>query len=251
MTLSESGTYYFWLKAADKSSDSSAQKTSGFSKSATFDFTYSKLSAPTNVAVTKSTEATNYVTVTWATASNAKYYWIYKNTTNDSSSATKVESAIAILYVSSGKGSYDIILEETGTYYFWIKAADGYASSSGTSDFSDSASISFTYTTLTTPTNVTAKASSYTNKVDVSWTASNAQYYWIYYATENDSAKATKAASAIASLYVTNGTGKYSVSLKSSGTYYFWVKAANSSSSSSKTSEFSAVSAAYSFTYQN
>ena len=95
----------------------------------------SGLSAPTGVTV-KASSNTNYVTVKW-TNNEAPYYWIYYNSTNDCSTAT-----LATTYGYSG---IDIKLSESGTYYFWVKAADGnYYSSSATSDFSEVATYTFT-----------------------------------------------------------------------------------------------------------
>ena len=95
------------------------------------------LSAPTNVTVGASSK-TNYVNVTWENSSGAAYYWIYYNSTNYSSTATYAT------YSSSGTYGTDIKLSESGTYYFWVKAADGYyGSSSATSDFSEVATYTF------------------------------------------------------------------------------------------------------------
>ncbi len=248
VSLPESGIYYFWVRASNSSWTSSATKLSDFSDVKSYEFTYTSLTIPTNVAVVKNSAKANCVKVTW-TASDANYYWIYYNTTNDSSSAIEYDYAIAGLYVRNGSGSYDVILEETGTYYFWVRAANGTSSTSGTSDFSESATYAFTYTELTTPTNVAVVATDSANEVKVTWTASDANYYWIYYSTSNDSSSAIEYAQAIAGLYVRDGSGYYKVSLPSSGTYYFWVKAANTCYSSSKTSKFSEASDAYSFTY--
>ena len=87
------------------------------------------LSAPTGVTVTTATTG-NRVTVKW-TDNGATKYWVYYNSTNDTSTAT-----CASKYETSGTYGCDISLPSTGTYYFWVKAADGYSSTSATSDFS-------------------------------------------------------------------------------------------------------------------
>lgn len=243
ITLSESGTYYFWVKSADGSSTSSATKVSAFSEVASYEFTYSTLTKPTNVKVIENSSITNGVTITW-TASDAPCYWIYYSTTNDTTKLTSPNStAYGSLYVSNGTGTYNyIVLEESGTYYFWVKAADNLSSSSGTSDFSEVAEYSFTYTDLVTPKNVNVTKLD-NGKISVSWTTTdNAYCYWIYYSITNDTAKLTSPnATAIRGLYVSNGTGTYNyVTLTETGTYYFWVKAANGSSyNKNKSSDFS------------
>jgi len=236
ITLSASGTYYFWIKAAD--GYNSTDKTSDFSDSVSYDFTYTSLSAPTGLAVAASTE-TNTVKVTW-TNNGAKRYWIYYNTSDDTATAT-CASRSGI----SGTYGYEITLSASGTYYFWIKAADGYNSTDKTSDFSDSVSYDFTYTSLSAPTGLAVAASTETNTVKVTWTNNGAKRYWIYYNTSDDTATAT-----CASRYAWSGTYGCEITLSASGTYYFWIKAADGYDSTDKTSDFSS-SVIYNFTYSN
>lgn len=96
------------------------------------------LKAPAGLAVEASTK-TNTVKVTW-TDNGAAYYWIYYNTSNDTTTAT-----CASRYETSGTYGYKITLSASGTYYFWVKAADGYDSTDKTSDFSSPISYNFTY----------------------------------------------------------------------------------------------------------
>ena len=205
------------------------------------------LSAPTNVSVTASTSKANTVTVSWNAVENDEitYYWIYYGTANDTSAFTKPNAtAYAGLWVTNGVGSYDITLSESGTYYFWVKAANGIGTSNATkfSNFSTTATYAFTYASLTTPTDISVSLSSKkANTATVTWTASDAAYYWIYASKTNDTSSLSRpAASAIAGLWVTNGTGSYDISLSGSGPHYIWVKAANASySATGKSSDFS------------
>lgn len=243
ITLSESGTYYFWVKAANNYSDSDATKVSDFSSVKSFNFTYSGLTVPTNISASLSKKTANSVDITWD-ASDAGYYWLYYSTTNDTSSLSRPQANISGLhpYVNNGIGSYNFVLEETGTYYIWLKAADSYYNSTGkSSDFSRPETYSFTYTELTTPTEVNANKADTNGKVTVTWKASDAAYYWIYYSTTNDTSSLSRPQeNAIAGLYVNNGLGSYNISLSESGTYYIWVKAANASyTSTGKSSGFS------------
>lgn len=113
---------------------------SGIVKSNSIEVTLTKnaLKAPAGLAVAASTE-TNTVKVTW-TNNGAKRYWIYYNTSDDTATAT-CASRSGI----SGTYGYEITLSASGTYYFWIKAADGYDSTDKTGDFSSSISYNFTY----------------------------------------------------------------------------------------------------------
>ena len=102
-----------------------------------------------DISAAQSTTAANVVTVTWRDSVEASKYYIYYNTTNDSSTATKYSSYAYVTeeydskYQKTGyyKGSKDIPLSTSGTYYFWLKSFDG---SNQESDFSKSASIEFT-----------------------------------------------------------------------------------------------------------
>ena len=213
---------------------------SGSVKSNSIEVTLRKnaLKAPAGLAVAASTE-TNTVKVTW-TNNGAKNYWIYYNTSDDTATATCASRS-----GSSGTYGCKITLSASGTYYFWIKAADGYYDTDAASAFSDSVSYDFTYTSLSAPTGLAVAASTETNTVKVTWTNNGAKNYWIYYNTSDDTATAT-----CASRSGISGTYGYEITLSASGTYYFWIKAADGIFSTDKTSDFS-DSVSYNFTYSN
>lgn len=226
-TIIESGTYYFWVKSADGYKDDS--NTSAFSSVASCAITYASLSAPTNLKVSLSETYANTVSLTWDEEKSSANYWIYCSTTNDSSSATKK--------TSYGYKNYSMQLTKTGTYYFWVKAANGLGSTDGSSEFSQVAIIEFSHEDLSAPTAFTATGSG--NSVKLSWAETRTSSglipycWWIYYGTENDSSKAT--------LKSRWGYQDYPITLPASGTYYFWVKAADSYDSTSPASDFSTV----------
>ena len=144
VALAESGTYYFWVKAVD----GNKQESEFSSVSEVVVFTAGSLNAPVNVVVTKSTETPNKVVITWKDSKEANKYYIYYNTTNDSSTATKVSGSgyVSVEYDSNYnktglyKGSKEISLSESGTYYFWIKGLDG---NNKESEFSETVSFIF------------------------------------------------------------------------------------------------------------
>ena len=229
ITLPSTGTYYFWVKSADGYSSTST--TSGFSVPAIFNFTYTSLSAPTGLSV-ESTTTKNTIKVTW-TDNGSAYYWIYYNSTNDTSTAT---CATKSAYSYNATHGYEITLPSTGTYYFWVKSADGYTKNDTTSDFSSPATFDFTYTELVTPSGLKIENSSTKNTVKITWTDNGSNYYWIYYNTEDDSSTATCATKS-ADYY--NATHGYELTLPSTGTYYFWIKASDGYTSKDATSDFS------------
>ncbi len=211
---------------------------SGSVKSNSIEVTLTKnaLKAPAGLEVAASTE-TNTVKVTW-TNNGAKNYWIYYNTSDDTATATCASRG-----AWSGTYGCEITLSASGTYYFWIKAADGYYDTDAASAFSDSVSYDFTYTSLSAPTGLAVAASTETNTVKVTWTNNGAKNYWIYYNTSDDTATAT-----CASRGAWSGTYGCEITLSASGTYYFWIKAADGYYD--KTSDFSS-SIRYNFIYSN
>lgn len=192
--------------------------------------------APTDVKAELDSNTVNGITISW-TSSDAETYWVYYNTSNDSSTAK-------VLTRSAYSSKYSTTLSETGTYYFWVKAADGSLSSSSSSSFSNVASLSFTYTELKVPTNVqVALSTTELNTVTVSWTTTEAERYWVYYGTTNDTASAKLLSKSVFST-------RYSKTFSASATYYFWVKSANGYNDTDPTSDFSAV-VSYDFVHQD
>lgn len=192
--------------------------------------------APTDVKVELNSNTVNGITISW-TSTGAKTYWVYYNTSNDSSTAKVLTD-----YTFSSK--YSTTLSETGTYYFWVRAADDYSSSSSLSSFSNVASLSFTYTELQVPTNIQAELSTEKlNTITVSWTTTGAKYYRVYYGTTNDTASAILLSDTVSST-------RYSKTFSASGTYYFWVKSANGYNNTDPMSDFSAA-ASYTLVHQD
>ena len=234
--LSKSGTYYFWIKAANKYYGEKSVVESDFSTVQSFVFfqgTDASLTAPENLAVTLSSTTKNTVDLTWDAVEGIKYYWIYYSTTNDLSTATYYGYEYSDTETT-------VKLSSSGTYYFWVKSASSYHSDSQatSSDFSEGQSLTFSVETLTAPENLAVTLSGTTkNTVDLTWdSVEGIKYYWIYYSTTNDSSTATYYG------YEYSDT-KTTVTLLKSGAYYFWVKSASSyhSDSQATSSDFSTV----------
>ena len=119
------------------------------------------LPAPANVKAAVSTKTVCAVTVTWdAINCDKKHnYYIYYSTKNDTSSLKESNVAVPWYFIYDGIGSYDVILPESGTYYFWVKATSGDYNTIS-SDFSEASNpVAFTFA-LDAPTNVKAALSS-------------------------------------------------------------------------------------------
>jgi fibronectin type 3 domain-containing protein len=175
---------------------------------------------PTGVGASDGTY-TDKVQVSWSAASGATSYQVYRNTSNASVGATQIGAPTASPYD-------DTTATPGATYYYFVKACN----TAGCSDFSASDSG---YRALSAPTGVTASDGSYTDKVQVSWTASTgATSYTVYRNTSNSSGGATQIGTPTASPYddTTATVG---------ATYYYFVKACNTS----VCSDFSASDSGY------
>ena len=237
IVLNQSGTYFFWVKAAnDYSSEIGA---SGFSAVTQYVFALKDLVVPTSVTAETSTD--NTVTVTWQTGDEvAEYYWIYYSTTNDTASLTTPQERKYSSSLWKGTGTCDIVLDKSGTYYFWVRAASDYSTEAGASGFSESQSYAFTSQPLVAPTNVKAEKNESASSpgIKLSWDTTKAPYYHIYWAESNDSSTAKE----LTSTSTNSGTIYESVyDLKKGTTYYFWVQSANGFSPADSDSDFSTV----------
>jgi hypothetical protein len=99
-------TYYYWIRACN------ASVCSGYSN---YDTGWRNVAPPTNVQASDGTY-TDKVRVTWNAVSGATGYEVWRHTSNNSSSATRMASSVT-------GTSYDDTGAVSGpTYYYWIKA---------------------------------------------------------------------------------------------------------------------------------
>lgn len=110
--------------------------------------TENALKAPTELTVVASTKKANTINITWTAPSDTSaitYYWIYYSTINDTTQLSNPnKTAYAPVCVTNETGKYDITLSESGSYYFWVKAANGNSySKNKTSDFSTVATYTY------------------------------------------------------------------------------------------------------------
>jgi hypothetical protein len=203
-------TYYYWVKACNSAgcSDFSASDTGYRAGAVTIP------SPPTGVSASDGSY-TDKVLVSWAASTGATYYQVFRNTTNSSAGATSLTS-------SHSSSPYDDTSAAVGTtYYYWVKACN----SGGCSGFSasDSGYRASEVTTPSPPTGVSASDGTYSDKVQIAWTASaGATYYQVFRYTSNNSSSAT-------SLTSSHSSSPYDDTSAAVGTtYYYWVKACNS-----------------------
>jgi predicted secreted protein len=150
-------TYYYWVKASNTCGTSDfSSSDSGYASSCAVP------SVPTSVSATDGTY-NDHIRVTWDLASGATGYEVWRNTSNNSGSASKLGD-----YTSP----FDDSSVTTGTmYYYWVKAKN----SCGTSGFSSSdigyvttnpKTVSITKCTVTAGSNVGSDKISFSGTID-------------------------------------------------------------------------------------
>jgi hypothetical protein len=131
LSAAEDTTYYYWVKATNAA---------GVSAFSSYDTGYlaptvATLTAPTGVSASDGTYS-NKVVVTWNMVNGALNYELWRNTSNNTASAS-------VLAQTTNVATYDDLAVGEGlTYYYWVKAKNAQA----TSEFSspDSGYISYT-----------------------------------------------------------------------------------------------------------
>ncbi|MGE5356170.1 MAG: T9SS type A sorting domain-containing protein, partial [Deltaproteobacteria bacterium] len=152
------------------------------------------------------------------------YFRVYRNTTNNSSTATALGSW------QTSPTYNDVSANPLVIYYYWIKAAEN---ASGANSSAFSSSNTGWRNGVTVPINVQASNGTYNNRVYVAWSGTTGNYFRVYRNTTNNSSTAT----ALGSWQTATSYNDYNVVLNQ--LYYYWVKAA-SNASGANSSAFSA-----------
>jgi hypothetical protein len=178
--------------------------------------------APTGVSASDGTWS-DRVRILWNTSAGATSYHVYRNTTNDSNTATDLG------YVT-GTGADDMSAVAGTTYYYWVKAFNALGGSPFSSPDTGFRATGAAPTPTPTPvpsgppvpTGVSASDGTYTDRVRITWNASaGATGYWIYRNTT-----ASPPATEIAWV----GSPGYDDGTATPGqTYWYWVRAGNAS----------------------
>ncbi|MGA2323294.1 MAG: C10 family peptidase [Sedimentisphaerales bacterium] len=166
---------------------------------------------PTGVSATDGTYA-DKVNVSWNASAGATSYEVWRNTSNRSNKASKIAEVTSL--------SYDDTSAVAGTtYWYWVKAKNA----AGTSGFSiGDSGYRAKPQPPSPPTNVSASDGTYTDRVRVTWVASNgATSYEIWRGTRSKSTSASKIGEIASSPYD-------DMSAAAGTTYWYWVKAKNS-----------------------
>ena len=204
--LEYSTTYYFWVKAANSSSVSSASTR----KSAKTE----KPPVPAKPKLNTPIVSGNSIILNWTKVSGATGYELFYGTSSSISKASKIQLG----NVSSKKLSG---LSYSKTYYFWLKAKNSYGISSASARVS--AKIGSEPTKLKPPTQQTPNVKN--NTLTVSWSkVSDATSYIVYLSTSS-----SISSSGTMSVKVGNVSSATLNGLDYDTIYYTWVKSVNSS----------------------
>lgn len=223
-TSAVAGTiYYYWVKSKNSAG------TSGFSSPSARGYrsVEPKPSTPHGVTATYGTYSDKIV-ISWTGVGDASSYEIWRNTSNDSGSSSRVGTSSGTTYSDTSASAGTI-------YYYWIKAVN----SGGSGDFSSPAATGYRQASSpeipTPPTGVSASDGTYSDKVRVVWNSiSSATSYEVWRSANNNSGTATKIGSSTASPF-DDTTAVAGI------TYYYWVKAKNTGG----TSGFSSSNSGY------
>ncbi len=170
---------------------------------------------PTTTIAASAGTYTDRIVVSWNTRDGTEYYELWRaQALNDTSMAVRMTNTTATTFI-------DTTATPGITYYYWIKSY----TSQGLTDFLCSCSGWRSW--LSVPTGVSASDGAYTDKVRVTWTASeNAASYNIYRNTTAIDTGATAVGS-------TTGTTYDDTAATADTTYYYWVEGLDASSHAS------------------
>jgi PKD repeat protein len=185
--------------------------------------------APTGVSASDGTYS-DRILITWNASAGATSYDVYRNTVNNSGTATYLGNV-----TTTGAWDSDPSLVPGTPYWYWIKAKNA----AGVSNFSTSNSGYVATTPVPTPTptgpvptptpsgpaaptGVSASDGTFTDRVRITWNASpGATGYWIY--------RNTTASPPAAEIGGAFSPGYDDLTAVAGQTYWYWVRAGNAS----------------------
>ncbi|MEO5714701.1 MAG: autotransporter-associated beta strand repeat-containing protein [Luteolibacter sp.] len=184
--------------------------------------------APAGVAATDGA-FTDKVRVTWSSVASVNGYEIWRNGSNDSAGAVKLNTG-----TQSGTTYDDTTTVYGTTYYYWVKAVtDAGAGNFGTPD----TGFRNLPAAPVAPTGLYATDGTYNSRVQLGWTGvANAAGYEIWRNSVNNSATAVKISGSLVA-----GTTYDDITVPYATVYYYWAKAVNDGG----TSPFSGVASGF------
>ena len=154
----------------------------------------------------------------WTAPTGAASYDIYRNTVNNSATATEITTPGSQTATSCN----DTAVTAGTTYYYWVDATNGGGTGAWSSDASGVCTL------VSAPTSVTASVNTYTDGVHLSWTApTGATGYNVYRNFSNTTTGATEVNASSVTTTTYDDT-----SAVAGTTYYYWVVATNAAGTS-------------------
>ena len=187
-------TYYYWVRSYSSLYDTY----SGFSEP---DVGYAALNPQGGLDASDGAYS-NKVVLTWPAVSGAYYYKVYRDTTNDNTTALQIGTSVTTHFD-------DVNVDIGRLYYYWLKVA----AAMGDSGFSPSDSGYAFYA----PSGVQASDGVYTDRVEITWhNMPDALSYNVYRSTSASAESAALIGSA-------TGTAYSDASVSPGAVYYYWV----------------------------
>jgi fibronectin type 3 domain-containing protein len=210
-TTAVAGTlYYYWVKACNTTGCSEfSQSDSGYRAAAV-------LTPPTGVDASDGTY-NDKVRISWNASAGANHYEVFRNTINSTAGAVQ-------LFDNQLESPFDDSTAIVDTeYYYWVKACDDLSCS----DYSLFDIGYKSFTTVNTPTGVSASDGVYSDKVSLTWnTVTGANKYKVFRNTSNSTSGAYEFPDVITENLFDDLLAEQGI------IYYYWVQACNNSSCS-------------------
>ncbi|MDA0660367.1 MAG: hypothetical protein O3C60_16215 [Planctomycetota bacterium] len=194
-------TFYYWIKAGNLNG------TSDFSNGDS-GVRFGIAAAPLNVTASDGT-LLNHVQITWSPSLTATSYQLWRNTAEDSATATMISGNITV------REYFDASVSRGVTYYYWVKANNP----NGTSVFSvpDSGAA---MDVPRQPLNVSASDRTFSDKVQITWTAGNDVSFEIWRSDTNSINTATQ-------ITTVGGSSYDDITAVVNRVHYYWVRGTN------------------------
>ena len=170
--------------------------------------------APTGVTASDGTYS-DRIHVSWNTVAGITGYDIYRNTADNSSTATKITSTSSSLLQID-----DSDVSPAVTYYYWVRSKIVVGGNTTLSAFSTSDQGWLMVQTPNAPTGVTASDGTHSDGIYVSWNmVAGVTGYDVYRNTTDNTSTATKIASTASTLREIDDSD-----VSPAITYYYWVR---------------------------
>ena len=230
LTATPGITYHYFVRAASNSSGASisaySTSNSGFRNVAPV------VTTPSNVQASDGT-FTDRVQVTWA-GSSGNYFKVYRSTSNSTTNASVISNW------QNTQSYFDDLSAVAGTtYYYFVQAASSSVGANPSAYSVINSGWRSVAPVVTTPSAVDASDGTYTDKVKITWSGTNGNFFRLIRNTSNSTASGT-----VISNWQNSQLYFDDLTAVAGTTYYYFVQAA-SSSAGANPSAYSAINSGW------